>query len=75
VHVSQKPVELMRWCIDKARPLTDLPVFDPYMGSGSTGVACSTMNIPFVGIEIDPDHFNTACERIENASRQGILTA
>jgi site-specific DNA-methyltransferase (adenine-specific)/modification methylase len=74
-HVSQKPVELMRWCIDKARPLTDLPVLDPYMGSGSTGVACATLGLPFIGIEVDAEHFATACERIEDAQRQERLIA
>lgn len=75
MHVSQKPVELMRWCIDKARPLTGKPVLDPYMGSGSTGVACATLNLPFIGIEVDRAHFETACRRIEDAQRQGRLTA
>lgn len=66
-HVSQKPVELMRWCIDKARPINGLPVFDPYMGSGSTGVACVTLGLPFVGVEIVPGIFETACRRIRDA--------
>lgn len=73
LHVSQKPVELMRWSIEKARPLAGCPVLDPYMGSGTTGVACITMGLPFIGVEIDPDHFDIACQRIENAQRQGRL--
>ena len=64
VHVSQKPVELMRWCIDKVRPLPGLPVLDPYMGSGSTGIAALSLGLPFVGCEIDPDHFEIACARV-----------
>lgn len=75
LHVSQKPVELMRWSIEKARPLVGLPVLDPYMGSGTTGVACATLNLPFIGVEIDADHFETACMRIEDAQRQGRLIA
>ena len=67
VHVSQKPVELMRWCIDKVRPITGLPILDPYMGSGSTGVAALSLGHGFIGCEIDPDHFEVACARIENA--------
>lgn len=67
VHVSQKPVELMRWCIDKVRPITGLPILDPYMGSGSTGVAALSLGRSFIGCEIDPDHFEVACARIENA--------
>lgn len=65
VHVSQKPVELMRWCIDKVRPLTGLPILDPYMGSGSTGVAALSLGLTFVGCEISPEHFEIACRRIE----------
>lgn len=65
VHVSQKPVELMRWCIDKVRPLTGLPILDPYMGSGSTAIAALSLGHTFIGCEIDPGHFDTACRRIE----------
>ncbi len=75
LHVSQKPVELMRWSIEKARPLAGLPVLDPYMGSGTTGVACATLNLPFIGVEIEPEHFETACMRIEDAQKQGRLIA
>lgn len=64
-HVSQKPVELMRWCIDKVRPLAGLPVLDPYMGSGTTGVAAMTFGLPFIGCEIDPDHFDIAVKRLQ----------
>ena len=65
VHVSQKPVELMRWCIDKVRPLAGLPILDPYMGSGSTAIAALSLGHSFVGCEIDPDHFEVACKRVE----------
>jgi len=64
LHVSQKPVELMRWSIEKARPLAGLPVLDPYMGSGSTGVAAVSLGLPFVGCEIDPEIFDLAVRRI-----------
>ncbi|MBZ0222300.1 MAG: site-specific DNA-methyltransferase [Dokdonella sp.] len=64
MHVSQKPIELMRWCIDKARPIAGLPVLDPFMGSGSTGIAALSLGLPFIGCEIDETHFETACERI-----------
>lgn len=76
LHVSQKPVELMRWSIERARPIPGRPVLDPYMGSGTTGVACVTMGIPFIGVEIDPDYFDIACARIDSAKRmpkQGFL--
>lgn len=65
VHVSQKPVELMRWCIDKVRPLTGLPILDPYLGSGSTAIAALSLGYTFIGSEIDPAHFETACKRVE----------
>lgn len=64
-HVSQKPVNLMVWCIEHARIGLDKIVLDPYMGSGSTGVACMMTGRRFVGCEIDPDHFAVACSRIE----------
>lgn len=65
VHVSQKPVELMRWCIDKVRPARGLPILDPYMGSGSTAIAALSLGHRFIGCEIDPVHFDVACRRIE----------
>lgn len=74
VHVSQKPVELMRWCIDKVRPLTGLPILDPYMGSGSTGVAALSLGHTFIGCEIDPKHFDVACRRIEAFEAHGTHT-
>lgn len=64
MHVSQKPVELMRWSIDKARPLSGLPILDPYMGSGSTLVAAYTLGLPAIGCEIDEGIFERACERV-----------
>jgi site-specific DNA-methyltransferase (adenine-specific) len=50
-------------------------VVDPFMGSGSTGVACSRLERKFIGIEIEPRYFDIACERIENAQRQERLFA
>ena len=45
-------------------------VLDPFMGSGTTGVACAKMGRKFIGIEIDPDYFDIACRRIEKAYSQ-----
>ncbi|MCA3337100.1 MAG: site-specific DNA-methyltransferase [Roseomonas sp.] len=73
VHPTQKPVALMRWCIEKARVPPGGVILDPYMGSGSTGVAAMQLGHPFTGIEIDPGYFDTACRRIEAAARQGVL--
>jgi site-specific DNA-methyltransferase (adenine-specific)/modification methylase len=73
VHPTQKPVALMRWCIEQAKVPPGGTILDPYMGSGSTGVAAVEMRHPFVGIEIEPRYFDTACRRIERAQRQGDL--
>lgn len=71
VHPTQKPIRLMKWCIDKlAEPSV---ILDPFMGSGSTGCAAVDMQRAFIGIERDPDYFDIACKRIEDAQRQGSL--
>lgn len=68
VHPTQKPVALMKWCI---RQLDDAEtILDPYMGSGSTGVAAVQMGHAFIGIERLPYYFDIACRRIEAATRQ-----
>lgn len=67
-HVSQKPVDLMQWCIEHARIGLDKVVLDPYMGAGSTGVAALLCGRRFVGVEINPKHFAAACARIEKAA-------
>ena len=66
-HPTQKPVALMQWCIDKVDGIT---ILDPFMGSGSTGVACAKMGKTFVGIEKDSNYFDIACKRIESAYAQ-----
>jgi DNA modification methylase len=68
-HPTEKPVFLMQAVIE----WTEGVVFDPFMGSGSTGVAAVQMGRKFVGIEIEPKHFETACRRIEDAQRQDSL--
>jgi DNA modification methylase len=73
IHPTQKPTPLMRWCIERAKVPAGGTILDPYMGSGTTGVAAVQMRHPFVGIEIDPTYFDTACRRIEQAQRQGDL--
>ena len=70
-HPTEKPVYLMEQFVGWTRGL----VLDPYMGSGTTGVACVNLQREFIGIEIDPKHFATACRRIEDAQRQGRLIA
>jgi DNA modification methylase len=59
-----------RWLVERAS-LPGETVFDPFMGSGTTGVVCAALGRSFVGCEIDSRHFETACNRIEDAQRQG----
>ena len=69
-HPTQKPVALMRWCIEQTKSGT---ILDPYMGSGTTGVAAIQLGRKFIGIEIDPGYFDIACKRIEEAWKQPRL--
>ena len=64
-HKSQKPIALMRNLIEKFTKPGDT-VFDPFMGSGTTGVACVQTGRHFIGIEKDPIYFNIATRRIED---------
>lgn len=67
-HPTQKPIGLMTWCIDLAG--NSKTILDPFMGSGTTGVAAVQMGRKFIGIERDPKYFEIACKRIEQASKQ-----
>jgi DNA modification methylase len=70
-HPTQKPVEVMEWCLGF---LPDArTILDPFMGSGTTGVACAKLGRSFIGIEIDPGYFDIACRRIEDAYKQPDL--
>jgi site-specific DNA-methyltransferase (adenine-specific) len=72
-HPTQKPIGLMAWCIERLkRPGV---ILDPYMGSGTTGIAAVTMGLQFVGVEIHEPYFDVACDRIERAQRQERLFA
>lgn len=72
-HKNQKPHGLMEKLV---RFLTDGPlILDPYMGSGTSGVACANLGRKFIGIEIEPKYFDIACERIKAAYAQGRLFA
>ena len=63
-HPTQKPVEVMEWVINRLSNEGDL-IFDPFMGSGTTGVACLKTNRKFVGIDNDEKSFNMSCERLK----------
>jgi len=71
VHPTQKPIALMKWCLSFL-PETDT-ILDPFMGSGTTGVAAVQMGRKFIGIEREPKYFDIACKRIEDAQRQKDL--
>lgn len=72
-HPTQKPVKVMSWAVEHL-PAAGT-ILDPFMGSGSTGVACAASGRPFIGIEQDEVFFNAAIERITNAQRQERLFA
>lgn len=70
-HPTQKPVPVMRWALMQVRDAAT--VCDPFMGSGTTGVACVHEGRRFVGIERERRYFDVACERIAQAQRQQTL--
>jgi len=70
-HPTQKPLGVMAWCIEQAsNPQT---ILDPFMGSGTTGVAAVQMGRQFIGIERERKYFDIACKRIARAQAQGQL--
>jgi len=66
-HPTQKPLEVMKWVIELC-PKSET-ILDPFMGSGTTGVAAVQMGRKFIGIEREPKYFDIACKRIEDAQR------
>ena len=70
-HPSQKPIELMEWCL--RRHANAQTILDPFMGSGTTLVACQRLGRNGTGIELDPDYFAIACKRVDEATRQPDL--
>ena len=67
-HPTQKPVELMKWCLGFVPDAKT--ILDPFMGSGTTLVACAKLGRKGIGIELDPDYFDIACERVRKAYEQ-----
>ena len=72
-HPTQKPVDVMMWSVSFF-PAAEV-ICDPFMGSGTTGVACANLGRKFIGIEIERRYFDIACERIAAAYAQGRLFA
>ncbi len=71
-HMGGKPVKLMDRIVgDYSR--SEQTILDPFMGSGTTGVACANLGRKFIGVEIEERYFDIACERIEAAYAQGRL--
>lgn len=71
-HPCPKPLGAVRWLVGRAS-LEGETVLAPFMGSGTTGVACAALGRRFVGIEIEPAYFEIACQRIEAAYQQPQL--
>lgn len=71
-HPTQKPIEVMRWSISHL-PDACNSILDPFMGSGTTGIACVKMKKEFIGIERELKYFDIACKRIEEAYKQPDL--
>ena len=70
-HPTQKPIALMEWCLGFL-PNAET-ILDPFMGSGTTGVACVNLGRKFIGIEMDADYFDICVKRITDAHRQADL--
>lgn len=71
-HPTQKPIGVMEWAVSFTSGDT---ILDPFMGSGTTGVACANLGRKFIGIELERKYFDIACERIGAAYAQGRLFA
>lgn len=71
-HPCPKPIGQMKWIVNRAS-LAGQTILDPFMGSGTTGVACVKLGRKFIGIEIDPTYFEIACKRIRDAYAQPDL--
>ena len=69
-HPTEKPERVMDWSLGFVPAGVTL---DPFMGVGTSGVACMKLGRKFIGIEIEPKYFDIACKRIEDAQRQGDM--
>jgi DNA modification methylase len=71
-HPCPKPLEWMRWAVGRASRIGET-ILDPFMGSGTTGVAAVKLGRRFIGIEIEPKYFDISCRRISEALKQPDL--
>jgi DNA modification methylase len=71
-HPCPKPFNVMRWIIERTTRVGDT-VFDPFMGSGTTGVACLQLGRNFIGCELDPEYFKIASQRVKQAALQPVM--
>ena len=74
-HPCPKPIRQMIWMVNRMTRNKDDSILDPFMGSGTTGVAAIQLGRKFIGIEREPKYFDIACKRIEQAVAQGQLFA
>ena len=74
IHPTQKPTKLMRMIVQDFSEIGDV-VFDPFMGGGSTGIACKQTGRDFIGIEIEKQYFDEAKKRIDNAILPILFTS
>lgn len=73
IHPSQKPVGLMAWAMQRVKVPEGATVLDPYMGSGTTGIACLRTGRNFIGIERDADYYKMACDRFAHELDGALL--
>ena len=66
LHPTQKPIDMLEFLINKFSD-ENMVVCDPFMGSGSTGVACINTNRKFIGVELDQNYFEIAKKRIQES--------
>lgn len=71
-HPCPKPIEQTKWMVSRVSFERET-ILDPFMGSGTTGVACANLGRKFIGIEIEPKYFDIACRRIDEAYKQPRL--
>lgn len=72
IHPTQKPLQLMKWCLQKASKEGDL-IADFFSGSGTTAVACYEEKRNFICVEKDFDYWKASCKRLEDHQKQGVL--